>query len=342
MRKNDIIFILKHLGTMLRSGISLGNALATLEEQAEDENLKRVISTIHRDIEAGAVFSEAISRHKNIFTELEVSMIKMGETTGMLDDVIDRIVRLGIQEIEVRARIKTAAIYPLILLTVAIIVIIVLVVIVLPKITAVFAANNAVLPAPTRILLGISYFISHYWYWLLIFIAVGGSQFMLYKNTARGRYNIDNNLPKIPIIGKLYTKVIAARFARNFSVLIKSGVPVLEALNVVRTTIPNVVVAGEIKKIRDAIAAGANITEPFKASGIFPPMVIRMISTGEKTGKLDDMLNDIAHFYETEVDQTINKLSILIEPVFLLIMGVIVGFIAFSVLLPIFNLTRVF
>jgi len=338
----ELIFFSRQLSSLLKSGIPIIVALSSIAEQTKNKLLKETINAVLKDIQAGVSFSEALAKHPDIFSDLFVSMIKVGETTGILDEVLERLTQLNMQELEVKTRIKSAMTYPLILVTVAIIIVSFLLINIIPKFVVVFETYEAKLPLATQILLGISFLLRRLW--LLVIAAVGIFIFWFrrYIKTEKGRYKFDFYLLRLPLFGQLYLKLIVARFSRTLGALVKSGVSILEALSVTEKTVGNSVISRVIDNIRSAITEGQSLTEPFKASGVFPATVIQMVSLGEKSGKLDQMLTEVANFYDREVDYTVRNITTALEPLLLLAMGAMVAFIALSVLLPIFNLIKVF
>jgi len=283
-----------------------------------------------------------LAKYPKVFSELFVSMIRVGETGGIMDRVLERLALLSTQEMEIYSRIQSAMTYPIVLVVMAFLIMNFILIGVLPKFVVVFKSSGAALPLPTQIVLGMSFILRRFWPLILLASAALVYYFRRYIRTERGRYQYHQWLMRVPIFGELYTKIQVARFTRTLSTLTGSGVPILHALLVVEKTITNVVIQRAIQNIRTALTAGSSLVEPFKASGIFSPMVTQMIAIGEKSGKIDTMLEDIAKFYEPEIENTIKNLTSLLEPFMLLAMGLMVAFIALSVLLPIFNLMKVF
>lgn len=340
--QHELVFFSRQLASLLRSGISITVAISSISEQTQDRFLKEALSAVLKDIQAGVLLSEALAKRPRVFSDLFVSMIKVGEAGGMLDGVLERLAQLGAQELEINTRIKSAMVYPAILVSAAVIIVSYLLINIIPKFVVVFETYGAALPFATRVLLGVSFLFRKLW--LVVFAAIAGFILWLknYLKTEKGRYNFDFYLLRLPLFGQLYLKVAVARFCRGLGELIKSGVPILEALYVTEKVIRNSVIAHVIDNIRSAITEGQSLTAPFKASGVFPPTVVQMVSLGEKSGKLDAMLLEVSAFYDQEVDYTIKNLTSVLEPALLLVMGGMVAFIALSVLLPIFNLIKVF
>lgn len=341
-RRQELLFFTRQLSTMLKSGISLMEALMGIAQQTRHKLFRETIESVRKDIEAGVTFSDALSKHPRVFSELFISMVRVGEAAGILDDVLERLTILGTQELEVRTRIQSALTYPVILVTVAVLIVSFLLINIIPKFVVVFETYEARLPLPTQILLGVSFALRRLWLFLIIGLGLFILWFRRYLKTEKGRYKFDSYLLKMPLFGQLYLKLMVSRFARTFGALTTSGVSILEALSVTEKTVTNKVITRIIQNIRNAITEGESLAEPFKASGVFPPMVIQMVSAGEKTGKLDQMLSDVATFYDQEVEYTVRNITTALEPLLLLGMGIMVAFIALSVLLPIFNLIKVF
>lgn len=339
--RQEIIVFTRQLATLLRTGNTLTSSLDSVAEQVRNPKLKDVIREIMRDVQGGMSFSKATAKHPAVFDSFFVSMVKIGETGGLLDEVLERLALLGAQELEMRSRVQAALVYPIVLIFLSLIVVTFILIAVLPNFVAIFEASQAKLPTPTKVILTLSSGLRNFWYIalgavvLLIFLLRG------YISTAEGRYRIDGYILKTPLFGDLYLKVMVSRFSRAMAALTKTGVPFHEGLAVVENSITNTVLRRTFEDIRERINVGENVTEAFRASGIFPPMVIQLLSSGDKSGHMDEMFSEVASFYEPEVEYTLRNLTSLLEPFLLLIMGTIVGFIALSVLLPIFNLIKI-
>ena len=339
--KKDILSTLRQLASMVHAGLPILTCLTNIIQQSANPQLKKVLESIYSDIEAGSTFANALDKHPRYFPKFFVSMINVGEISGRLDEVLSRLVAIYKQESEIKAKLLSAMLYPLILLCLSFGVVGVLLVGVLPKFIVVYTNLGVALPLPTKILLGFSGFLKSFW-WLLLIILGSGIFFLnKYIQTPQGKFNMDQLLLKVPLFGTLILKYNLARFARTFGALIKSGIAVLQGLAVTETTLGNNVLKTIIANLRGSILEGKVLSEQLKLSGLFPPMVIQMISAGEQTGKLDDMLLDVADFYDTEVDYEIRNLTTFVEPLLLICMGGLVLFMALAVLKPIFNLTKV-
>lgn len=338
----ELIYFSRQLASLLKAGIPISGALASISEQTRNKILKNTVEAILRDIQEGVSFSDALARHPKIFSEVFVSMVRVGEASGMLDSVLDRVAQLAAREYDIKMRVKSAMVYPVILVIVAIIVLSFLLINIIPRFVGIFEAYEMRLPLATRILLAVSW-VARKLAWVLAPAAVVlVLALRRYARTEKGRYKFDSFLMQFPYFGRLYLKVIVSRFAQTLGMLIKSGVPLLEALYVTERTIGNTVVQRIIENIRSAITQGRPLAEPLKASGIFPATVVQMVALGEKSGQLDQMLIEVAGFYDREVEFTIKNITTALEPLLLLAMGVSVAFIALAVLLPIFNLVKVF
>lgn len=342
LERREVILFTRQLATLLRTGTSISQALTTACVQTTNKRFRTILEDVTQSVHSGTSFSDALSKHPKVFSELFVSMVKVGETGGMLDTVLERVAALGTQELEMQSRIKSALVYPVVLVVVAFAVVNFLIVGVLPKFVGVFRATGAELPILTQFVLALSYVMRRFWLGILILLALLFAWFRAYISKEEGRFKFHSWCLKVPIFGELYNKIQVSRFARILSALISSGIPLLQGLIVVEKTVTNVVIRRAIQNIREAIAQGNPLVNQFKASGMFSPMVVQMIATGEKSGQLDKMLEDVASFYDPEIEYTIKNLTALLEPFMLLVMGVMVAFIALSVLLPIFNLIKVF
>lgn len=340
--KQEVVFFTRQLATLIRSGNPLVPSLETICVQTMNKKFRAVLEDVKQSVQSGTSFSESLAKYPNVFSELFVSMVQVGEAGGLMDQVLDRLASLSTQEMEIHSRIKAAMTYPIVLVILAFLIVNFIMIGVLPKFVMVFQNQKAALPLPTQLVLGMSWLIRTYWY--LIAAAITGAVLFFQRriSTEEGKYKFHRWLLRLPVFGDLYNKIQISRFSRTISTLTRSGIPILQALGVVEKTITNAVLRKAVGDVRTAITAGSSLVEPFRASGLFSPMVIQMIAIGEKSGKIDQMFEEIAGFYDPEIEYTIKNLTSLIEPFMLLIMGLMVSFIALSVLLPIFNLMKVF
>lgn len=339
---HELVFFSRQLSALLKSGIPITAAISSINEQVRSKVLKQALSAVLKDIEAGASFSVALAKYPAIFSEVFVSMVGAGEAGGNTAEVLDRLARLSSREFEIKLRVKSAMTYPVILVVVALVIVNFLLVSIVPKFIVIFRSYEVSLPLPTQILLAVSFIVSRLWFLALaavITVIIAGRA---YLKTEKGRYRADNFLLHMPLFSGLYSNIIVSRMCRTLGEMVKSGVPILEALYVTSKTISNTVIRRVVENVRLAISEGKPLGESFKASGVFPQTVIQMVAMGEKSGRLDQMLIDVASFYDEEVDYAIKNITTALEPLLLLGMGSMVAFIALSVLLPIFNLVKIF
>ena len=328
----------RQLSTLLSSGLPLIRSLNVLYEQQKPGVLKDIIRNIADDVEAGSTFSEALSRYPLVFDSLFVNMIKAGEAGGVLDEILKRLANFTEQSQVLRRKIKSAMIYPAVVLFMACLVVGIIMIFVIPKFKDIFKDLGASLPVPTQILLNLSSFVQNYW-WVLILIA--GMFYGLYKvliKLREFRYMVDRMKLKIPIIRDLVVKINVTRFARTLGTLITSGVPILQALNIVKGTSTNLLFEEAIEKVNGSIREGETIAKPLKDSAIFPPLVVNMIDVGEETGALDDILLKIAEIHDQEIDILISNITKMLEPLLIVVMAFIVGYIVISMFLPLISM----
>ena len=304
--------------------------------------MRQVLEDITRRVHGGASLSDSFTAYPKIFPDLFVSMIRVGETAGSLDQVLDRLSSMGTQELETKSRLMSAMIYPIVLVTFAVLLLNGLLIFVVPKFVNIFKSSEIALPVPTQILLFSSGILQRFWWLIMIAIAGCVWWFKKFYATPEGRKKVDRFILVSPGFGQLYCKIIIERMTRTLGGMLKTGVPLLEALSVTESTIPNVIFQDILHRTRISVAEGQSLAEPLSSSGFFPPLVIQLVSAGERSGQLDNMLMEIARFYEPEIDISIRKFTTVLEPVLLMGMGAMVAFIALSVLLPIFQLTKAF
>jgi len=340
--KSDVIVFTRQLSVMSSSGIPITAILKGLSVQLKNKRLRDIILNIRDKIEEGKNLSDALRLHPDIFSPFYVSMVKMGEASGNLDEVLKRIVTIEEQEMDTVSKIKTATTYPAVLLVVAVCVILFLLVGILPKFIGIFQTYETKLPVSTTFLLQLSLFVQKYWIGTLIALGAGAVWFRFYAKSEKGKAGVDKFLLRLPIFGQLILKVNIARFARSVSGLITSGITLLEAFSIVEDTTSNTIIKRAFERVRIAITEGKNLAETMRDTGIFPQVVVQMVAAGESTGRLDQMLWDLSRFYDMEVDVSVKTMTTLLEPLLLLFMGGMVAFIALSVLLPIFNLIKIF
>lgn len=338
----DLIVFSRQLATLVNAGIPFLSSLGTIEKQSENPRLKAAIADIRRSVEGGASFSDALARHPGIFSKMYVSMIRAGETAGILDDILVRLAMLAEHDANTRSRVKTATRYPMIVVIAVGAAFAFLVSFVIPKFAAIFGRFKTELPMPTRVLIGINYAIQHYWYLIILGILLAVWLVIWYVNTSMGRWQWDRVKLRLPVFGMLFQKVALSRFARVFAAMQKSGISMMLTLDIAGETVGNVVIARAVQTMSDSLRDGKGLTAPMESSGLFPPLVVQMVAVGEETGKLDTMLSKVSDYYDTDVEYTLRNLSTLIEPVLLLFVGGMVLFLALGIFLPMWDLMSLF
>ncbi len=338
--KNLAVFA-RQFSTMVNAGLSLVRALDILEKQADDKKLKEIIRDIRLRVESGASLADSFGQHPQTFSDLFINLTHAGEVGGVLDETLSRIAEFLEKDQALRAKVKSSMTYPTIIFIFAIIIVIFMLVFVLPTFTSVFANLNVSMPPMTAILIKMSDALRGYWYVFIGFAVGAGFLFKYYTNTPKGKFQWHTLLLRVPVFGLLNKKVTVSRFSRTLGTLLSSGVPVMQALDVTGKASGNKVVERSIENVRISIREGESISVPMEASGIFPPMVTQMIAVGEETGKLDAMLNKISEFYDMEVEATLSALTSLLEPLLMVFMGGMVGFIVVAMFMPMFQLITV-
>ena len=338
IKLQTLVVFSRQFATMIDAGIPIIKCLDILEGQTKEDSMKAVISATRKDVKGGLSLTDAIAKHPNAFSKLYINMIRAAEIGGILDVILDRLAGFLEKEMEIRGKIKSAMMYPIIVLNFAGVMVLALFMFVLPRFKEIFLSMNVEMPVVTLALFATGDWLQSYWWVVLIMGVAGFIGFKQYDKTARGHYNIDKLKLRVPIFGDLSLKMSIARFCRTFGTLIASGVPMMRSLEIIGETSGNAVLAESIVNARTSIREGAKISHPLAASGLFPSMVTHMIDVGEETGRLSEMLCKVADFYDDEVDSLVKGLTSLIEPMLIVFMGVLVGFIAISVMSPIFKL----
>ena len=336
----DIVIFTRQFSTMINAGLPLVQALDILATQSESAALKDVTRQVVFDVESGNTVADALRKHPKAFSDLYVNMVAAGEAGGILDTILMRLAVFMEKNDALVRKVKGAMIYPGVIMSVAAIAITVLLIFVIPTFERMFASVNMALPLPTRIVIGMSRFLQHYWW--LVLAAMAGAVVMLkrYYATPDGKLKIDRMALKMPVLGDVLRKSAVSRFTRTLGTLISSGVSILEGLEITAKTAGNRVIQDAIMESRASIAGGETISAPLKKSAVFPPMVISMIAVGEQTGGLDEMLSKIADFYDEEVDAAVSGLLALMEPLMIVFLGVVVGGMVVSMYLPIFDMVN--
>ena len=340
VKTRDVVIFTRQFATMINAGLPLVQSLSILAQQTENKTLKDVTKAVVYDVEAGNTLADALAKHPKAFTGLYVNMVAAGEAGGILDTILLRLATFLEKNDALVRKVKGALVYPAVIITVAIVAVAVLLIFVIPTFSSMFASVNMELPLPTRVVISASDILTRFW-WAIILGAVALILgFRAYYGTPDGRKNIDGLLLKAPVLGDLLRKSAVSRFTRTLGTLISSGVSILDGLEITAKTAGNRVVHDAVMQSRQSIAGGETIAGPLQASGVFPPMVISMISVGEQTGGLDEMLTKIADFYDAEVDVAVSALLSLMEPVMIVVLGVIVGGMVVAMYLPIFDMVN--
>lgn len=338
---DELSMFCRQMQALMRSGIPIIQAIRGLAENAKTPYFKTVLFDVIQQLAAGSTLASALATYPEIFSQMFVSMIHMGETTGHLDKAFRKLIDHLELERETRRRVTQALRYPISVMVAITIAMIIVNVFVIPNFAGVFAKLGAELPLPTRILMATSSFTVHYWWVILLFLALlitGGRK---YLSTEQGAFNWDYKKLQLPIFGQIFTKIIMARFTRSFAMLSEAGISILQGLRITARVVDNLYVSSVIEKIVSSIERGDSLTNSAAASGLFSGLVLQMISVGEETGSVDALFNDVADFYEEEVDYDLKKLADAIEPIILVFMGVLVLVLALGIFLPMWNLAGV-
>lgn len=333
-----IVIFTRQFATMINAGLPLVQCLSILASQQENAALTNVITQVKGDVESGQSLNEALKKHPRVFDELYTNLVEAGETGGILDVILNRLSTYIEKSQKLKKKVKGALVYPAVVTGVAVAVTAVILLFVIPVFEKMFSEVGQSLPAPTRFVINLSRFVSNNF----LFIVAGVAAFIyllrrIYR-TQKGKYLMDDLFLKLPIFGMLLRKVAVAKFSRTFGTMVSSGVPILEAMDIVAKSSGNKVVEKAIYKARESIAQGRTISEPLEESKVFPPMVTQMIGVGEASGELDTMLNKIADFYDDDIDAAVNNLTSMMEPIMMVVLGGIVGGLVISMYLPIFKM----
>ena len=341
IKLDDLVIFSRQLATMVDAGIPLVSALDILGEQSEHKTFSNMILQVRDSVETGSSLSDALGKHSKVFSPLFVNMVKAGESSGMLDEILDRLAMYLEKTSNLQKKVQSALIYPCVISVMAIIITAVLLLKVIPVFKEIFAGFGAALPMPTQILINVSDFMRDYFFFGIGALVVGLFLFTRYISTEKGRYRLDAFMLKMPIFGMLLTKVAVSKFTRTLSTLVKSGVPILNSLEIVGKTSGNKVIERAVVSVHSSIKEGENIAEPLAKSKVFPSMVVRMVGVGEQTGELEKMLSKIADFYDAQVEAAVSGLTSLIEPIIIAFLGVVIGTIVICMFLPIFKISTI-
>lgn len=340
IKTRDLVIFTRQFATMINAGLPLVQSLTILAQQTENKALKDVVKQVVYDVEAGNTLADAFRKHPKAFPDLYVNMVAAGEAGGILDTILLRLATFLEKNDALVRKVKGAMVYPAVIVAVAVIAIAVLLIFVIPTFESMFASVNMELPLPTQVVIGASKILTQWWWAILLGIGVAAFGFRQYYNTPDGRKRVDGGLLRSPVIGDLLRKSAVSRFTRTLGTLISSGVSILDGLEITAKTAGNRVIHDAVMQSRASIAGGETIAGPLQNSGVFPPMVISMIAVGEQTGGLDEMLAKIADFYDSEVDVAVSALLSLMEPIMIVVLGVVVGGMVVAMYLPIFDMVN--
>jgi len=341
IKDEDYVTYTSQLASMLAAGIPLSASLDTLVEQTENSVLRGATARVVQDVRGGEAFADAMRKHPRVFPNLFVNMVAAGEIAGNLEEVLTRLSSYMERSAEFRQKVLTALYYPIVLIIFSAVVVVVIIMTVLPTFVKMFLESHVPLPLPTQILYSINLFFRSYWQILLTVLFLAGVAFNFFSKTKIGKATLDRLALDLPFWGPLTRKVNIARFSRTLASLLSSGVPMLQSLKAIVATTDNTVFKEVADKAHNQVSKGGMLAEQLRASGEFPPMPVKMVAVGEETGKLDQMLSKVADLYEMSVDYAVKRMTSILEPILLVVIGGLVGFIFASVLLPIFNLIKV-
>ena len=341
VKEKDIVVFTRQFATMIDAGLPLVQCLEILASQQDNTTLKEILLKVKADVEAGSTFADALRKHPVVFNELFCNLVTAGETGGILDTILNRLAAYIEKSMNLKKKVKGAMVYPIAVLAIALVVVIGMLVFVIPVFQKMFADMGGTLPAFTQLVINLSDFMRRYFLLVAAALVVLYIAFRRYYKTEKGQERIDGYLLKLPVFGNLIRKVAIAKFTRTLGTMLSSGVPILEGLDIVARTSGNKVIEKAILKTKMSIGEGKTIAEPLGASGVFPPMVVQMISVGESTGALDSMLSKIADFFDDEVDAAVAALTSLLEPLLMVFLGSAIGAIVVAMYLPIFQMASI-
>jgi type II secretion system protein F len=333
----DLMTLTQQLATLVDSGLTLDEGLSTLVKLAETDQIRSVLSDIRKRVHAGSAFADALEDHPDVFSKLYINMVRAGEAGGIVGEALERLALFLEKSVELKSNIRSAMVYPAILSMVGGSAVIILITFVVPQFSKLFEDMGAALPIPTQIMLGISALFTDYWHVLIFSVFASIGAFTFYIKTNKGRLQWDGLLLKLPLFGPLIRKIEVSRFSLTMATLLKSGVPILQAMGIVESILINRVISDAIKNLKQALKKGKGLSGPLQETGAFPPMAVHMITVGETSGALDDMLTKVSQTYDKEVEQSIKQVISLIEPMMILFMALVIGFIVVSMLLAIFS-----
>ncbi|TAK69547.1 MAG: type II secretion system F family protein [Actinomycetota bacterium] len=338
VKLKDLAVMLRQFATMLSSGLSLLRALTILEDQTPNKELARVLGVVRGEVEGGTSLSAALAKHPKVFPALMVNMVRAGEVGGFLDGVMLQLATNFEADVRLRGKVKSAMTYPVVVFVIAIIAVVGMLIFIVPTFADMFKTLGGELPAPTRVLVFLSDMLKLLLPVIIVLLIVGVIVWKKVKRTDRARNVVDPLKLKLPIFGTLFQKIALSRFTRNLGTMMRSGVPILQSLDIVADTSGNVVVARAVREVQESVRSGESLTRPLSRHPVFPPMIVQMMAVGEDTGSLDTMLYKISEFYDQEVEATTEALTSLIEPLMIAVLGGIIGSMIIALYMPIFKI----
>ncbi|MCA9513714.1 MAG: type II secretion system inner membrane protein GspF [Myxococcales bacterium] len=337
----EVAEVTRQLATLIKSGIPLVDAIGAISDQLDNPLFKKIMSEVKRSVSEGSTLGAALAKHPKTFSHLYVNMVSAGEQSGSLDVVFERLAAFTEEQVRLRGKLVGALTYPVIMIILGFGIVALMMLFVIPQVQELFKRMGADLPFLTKVLIGASEFMQSWW-WLLMILFIGGLvAFNSWRKSEKGKPTWDGFLLKVPVFGDLIRKVSIARFARTLSTLLASGVPILNAMTIVRSVIGNHVIAEVVEASKEAVKEGQPIAEPLRRSGQFPSMVCHMVAVGERSGQLEEMLGNIADSYEGQIESRVSSLTAVLEPMMIVIMGVGIGFMAFAIIMPMMKMSQV-
>jgi type II secretory pathway component PulF len=339
---DELVIATRQLATMIDSGLVLSESVDILVSQQSNPRFKKVLETVSRDLKSGLDLAGSLRKHPNVFPPLYCSLVKAGEQAGNLDVILNEMANNLERDREFRSRVRGAMIYPIMIILMMVVVIVVMMIFVIPRLTSLYSETDAELPLPTRILIGSSDFLVNYWWMILATLVIGGIVFKKWVSTPEGKYKFDVFLLKVPLIGKVIRGTALTNFTRTFGLLTVAGVPILDSITIVAEVIGNSVYRKALMETRLGVERGLTMSAQLQLVGVFPNIIPQMYRVGEETGKIDKVSFKMADYFESEVDHLVKNLTVIIEPLILVVLGIGVAFLVLSIILPIYKLTTSF
>jgi type IV pilus assembly protein PilC len=340
VKLKELAVFSRQFATMVNSGLPILRALAILADQSSNKELARVLGEVRLDVEQGASLSTALAKHPKVFNDLYISMVRSGETGGSLDDVLLRLADLIENEVKLRGKIKSAMTYPIAVVVLVVLIMSAMLLFIVPQFKGIFDQLGGSLPLPTRVLLAVSDAFKKYWYIVVAGVFAARFFFKRWKRTPAGREAVDRTKLRVPVFGSLFHKTALSRFSSTLAMLMHSGVPILQALDIVSDTVNNKIISKAVIDVQSSVRDGESMAKPLARHRVFPPMVVQMLAVGEETGQVDVMLEKVATFYDQEVEASVDALTSLIEPLLIAVIGGLVGAAVVALYMPMFNIIK--